>query len=82
MITDENSRALIVPLLRQQVFEVCSKSQAGPVEIVQGLAEIICIACLTATADEAVALLYLDAVVERMRETIRLNALKPDGAAP
>jgi hypothetical protein len=36
MVTDA-MRALVVPLLRQQITEVCEKSAAIPVEIIQAL---------------------------------------------
>jgi hypothetical protein len=38
------------------------------------MAEVICVGCIKGTADQAQALVMIDAIAERMRETVRLNS--------
>jgi hypothetical protein len=48
----KTARALVVPMLRNAIADLCEKSEASPVEVLQALSELICLGCIKGSADQ------------------------------
>lgn len=81
-MTDTTTRALGVPLLRQEIIEACNASGALPVERWQACSEVIVLSVLAEYADIEMALGMVEHIAECMRDTAKLNSSVPKSERP